>query len=216
MVKYWRSLGLEFFLVGATLDGMFGSFTTTMAATSAYIADCTTPEGRAVGFASIQSVFFLGIAIGPVIGGVIINQTGSVMTLFLCALAVHFSFVAFILLLIPESVTQENMIRAKQIHNSRRISAEGIPYTPRQWRYWSNVLNIFQPLKIFWPNGRGPAFKLKRRNLVILGIVDGILLLNLGAFAVILLYPIYMFNWDDLEVYHVHFLVNTRADIIYQ
>ena len=216
MVKYWRSLGLEFFLVGAILDGMFGGFTTTMAAISAYITDCTTPEGRAVGFAYIQSVFFLGIAVGPVIGGVFINRTGSVMTLFYCALAVHLFFVLFVLFFIPESVTKESMIRAKQIHNRRLLSTEGVPYTPRQWRYWSNVLNVFQPLKIFWPNGRGPAFRLKRRNLVIMGIVDGILLLNIGAFAVILLYPIYMFNWDNLEVYHLHFLVNIRADIIYQ
>jgi len=198
--KFWRTLGLEFFLVGAILDGVFGSFTTTMAATNAYVADCTTPERRAVSFAYIQSVFFLGFAVGPVVGGLLINRTGSVVTLFYCALAVHLSFCLFILVLIPESVTPENMEQARHNHNARRVSEEGIPYSPRQWRYWNNMFNIFKPLEIFWPRGRGPAFKLKRRNLVILGIVDGILLLNIGAFAVIILYPIYMFNWGDLEV----------------
>lgn len=201
MAKYWRTLGLEFFLVGAILDGMFGSFTTTMAATNAYVADCTTPDRRAVSFAYIQSVFFLGIAVGPVIGGVLINRTGSVVTLFYCALAIHISFALFILFLIPESVTREHMVEATRRHNSRRMSVEGIPYTSREWQYWANLLNIFQPLTIFWPRGRGPAFKRKRRNLVILGAIDGILLLNIGAFAVIILYPIYMFNWGDLEVF---------------
>ena len=214
MTKYWRTLGLEFFLVGAILDGICGSFTTKMAATNAYVADCTTPERRAVGFAYIHSVFFLGFAVGPVIGGLVINYTGSVVILFYCALAVHFCFAFFILFLVPESVTTEHMAQAMQNHNTRRFSAEGIPYSPRQWRYWSNIFNIFQPLEIFWPRGRGTSFQLKRRNLVILGIVDGILLLNMGAFAVIILYPIYMFNWGDLEVRQFETFFNFRVDII--
>jgi MFS family permease len=202
MAKYWRTLGLEFFLVGAILDGCFGSFTTTMAATNAYVADCTTPERRAVSFAYIQSVFFLGIAVGPVIGGVLINRTGSVVTLFYCALAVHLSFALFILFLIPESVTPEHMSEASRKWKARHLSADGRPHSIREWRWWINMINFLQPLEIFWPKGRGTAFKLKRRNLVILGIVDGILLLNIGAFAVIILYPIYEFNWGDLEVTH--------------
>jgi MFS family permease len=201
MAKFWRYLGIEFFLVGGILDGIFGSFTTTMAATNAYVSDCTTPERRAISFAYIQSVFFLGIALGPVLGGILINRTGSALILFYCALAVHASFALFIIFLVPESVTPEHALRATQSHNNRRLSAEGVPFHPRQWRYWSNLFNIFQPLEIFWPRGgKGRAFKLKRRNLLILGIVDGILLLNIGAFAVMILYPIYMFNWGDLEV----------------
>ena len=200
MAKYWRMLGLDFFLVGAILDGIFGSFTTTMAATNAYVADCTSSERRAISFAYIQSVFFLGIAVGPVIGGIVINRTGSVVTLFYCALAIHVSFALFILFLLPESVTREHMVEATSKHNSRRMSVEGVPYTVRQWQYWINLLNIFQPLTVFWPEGRGLGFKRKRRNLVLLGAIDGILLLNIGAFAVIILYPIYMFNWGDLEV----------------
>jgi MFS family permease len=204
MAKYWKYLGIEFFLVGAILDGIFGSFTTTMAATNAYVADCTTPERRAISFAYIQSVFFLGIAVGPVLGGILINRTDSVVILFYCALAVHASFALVILFLVPESVTPENAARAAQNHHNRRMSAEGVPFHPRQWAYWSNIINIFQPLEVFWPrDGRGRAFKRKRRNLLILGIVDGILLLNIGAFAVIILYPIYMFNWGDLEVFHL-------------
>jgi MFS family permease len=204
MAKYWKYLGIEFFLVGAILDGIFGSFTTTMAATNAYVADCTTPERRAISFAYIQSVFFIGIAVGPVLGGVLINRADSVVILFYCALAVHASFALVILFLVPESVTPENAARAAQNHHNRRMSADGVPFHPRQWAYWSNIINIFQPLEVFWPrDGRGRAFKRKRRNLLILGIVDGILLLNIGAFAVIILYPIYMFNWGDLEVFQL-------------
>ena len=200
MTKYWQTLGLEFFLVGAVLDGVFGSFTTKMAATNAYIADCTSPDRRAVSFAYMHSIFFLGMAVGPVIGGLLINYTGNVIIVFYCALAVHVSFALFVLFLVPESVSPEQMVQARQNHNSRRFSAEGIAYSPRHWRYWSNFLNIFQPLEIFWPKGRGSLFKRKKRNLLILAIVDGILLLHIGSFVVIILYPSYMFNWGDLEV----------------
>jgi len=204
MAKYWRTLGLEFFLVGAILDGMFGSFATTMAATNAYVADCTTPERRAISFGYIHSVFFLGIAVGPALGGFLIKRSGSVVTLFYCALAVHLSFAMFILFLIPESVTPEHMREATRKWKMRNLSAEGRPHTTREWRYWSNLLNFLQPLEIFWPKGQGRGFKLKRRNLVILALVDGILLLNIGAFAVIILYPIYTFNWGDPEVLCLH------------
>ena len=200
VAKYWRTLGLEFFLVGAILDGLSGSFTTTMAATNAYITDCTTPDHRAVSFAYMQSVFFGGFAFGPLLGGVVISSTGSVIALFCCALIAHLAIAIAILLLIPESVTPEHKIEAKRLWNARRMSADGVLYTRRQWRYWVNILNVFQPLGVFWPRGSGTAFKRKRRNLVILGVVDGILLLNIGAMAVVLLYPIYMFNWGDLEV----------------
>jgi MFS family permease len=201
IAKFWRTLGLEFFLVGAILDGCFGSFATTMAATNAYVADCTTPERRAVSFGYIHSVFFLGIAVGPALGGFLINRTSSVITLFYCALAVHVSFALFIIFLIPESVTPEHMREAARKYKMQHMSAEGRMYTVRDWRYWTNLLNFLQPLKIFWPKGQGRSFKLQRRNLVILALVDGILLLNIGAFAVIILYPIYMFNWGDPEVY---------------
>jgi len=202
MAKYWRSLGLEFFLVGAILDGCFGSFATTMAATNAYVADCTTPQRRAISFGYIQSVFFLGIAVGPALGGFLIKRTGNVVTLFYCALAVHVFFALFILFLIPESVTPDHMREANRKWKLRHMSSDGQPHGIRHWRYWASVFNFLQPLEIFWPRGTGRAFKVKRRNLVILALVDGILLLNIGAFAVILLYPIYMFNWGDPEVYH--------------
>ena len=216
MAKYWRTLGLEFFLVGAILDGLCGSFTTKMAATNAYVTDCTTPERRAISFAYIHSIFFLGMAVGPVIGGLVINYTDSVIALFYCAVAVHLFFALFIVFLVPESATPEQMVQATKNHNNRRLSAEGVPYSPRQWGYWSNIFNVFQPLEIFWPRGRGSSFKLKKRNLVFLGIIDGILLLNMGASAVIILYPIYMFNWGDLQVPQFVSISNFRADIICQ
>jgi MFS family permease len=200
MAKYWRVLGLEFFLVGAILDGLFGSFATTMAATNAYVADCTTPARRAVSFGYIHSVFFTGIAVGPALGGFLIQRTASVVALFYCALAVHLSFALFILFLVPESVTPEHMREATRKWKLRYSSADGRTHEIRHWRYWANLVNFLQPLEIFWPNGTGRLFKQRRRNLIILALVDGILLLNIGAFAVILLYPVYMFNWGDLEV----------------
>jgi MFS family permease len=200
MAKYWRTLGLEFFLIGAIIDGICGSFTTTMAATNAYVSDCTTSDRRAISFAYIWSIFFIGIAAGPVLGGLLISSTGNVVILFYSVLMSHLFFALCIIFVVPESVTPEARLAATRRWNARKLSADGVPYSARHWRYWSNIVNIFQPLAIFWPSGRGHTFKLKRRNLLVLATVDGILLLNLGALTVILLYPIYMFNWGDLEV----------------
>ena len=216
MAKYWRVLGLEFFLVGAVLDGLFGSFATTMAATNAYISDCTTPERRAVSFAYIHSIFFLGIAVGPATGSFIISLTGTTITVFYCVLVVHASFALYVLFLIPESVTKERMQDATRLHKSRNLSAAGTPYSFREWRYWAKFLNIFQPLEIFWPKGSGEAFKAKRWNLFILTAVDAILLFHFGAVSIIILYPTYMFDWGALEVLQNAFISYSRVDITCQ
>jgi len=57
-----------------------------MAVAHSYAADCTTAENRAVSFGYFQGSLFLGIAAGPVLGGMLIKATGNVLNIFYAAL----------------------------------------------------------------------------------------------------------------------------------
>ena len=59
-----------------------------MAVAGSYAADCSTAEERAVSFGYFQGILFLGIALGPALGGMLIKSTGSPLSVFYAALVI--------------------------------------------------------------------------------------------------------------------------------
>ena len=198
--RYWQILGIKFFLVGAVLDGICGSFTTTMAATHAYVTDCTEPERRAISFGYIHSSLFLGFALGPTIGAYLIKWTSSAVTVFYAGLAVHSLFFVVIFLIVPESLSAAQLKRRAAEHAARKATIR-VERAPRsRTRRFLHFINFIKPLRIlFPPRASGDGHGKLRRNLITLAVIDGILMLNIGAFAVMILYPEYRFGWGQME-----------------
>lgn len=84
--KYPHIFSVNIILVGAVVDGFCGSFLLGMALSYSYAADCTSPAQRAMAFGYFQGCLFLGIAAGPALGGMLIEATGNVLTVFYAAL----------------------------------------------------------------------------------------------------------------------------------
>lgn len=84
--KYPHLFSVNIILIGAVVDGLCGSFLLGMALSYSYAADCTSPARRAVAFGYFQGCLFLGVAIGPALGGMLIEATGNVLTVFYAAL----------------------------------------------------------------------------------------------------------------------------------
>lgn len=84
--KYPQIFSVNFILIGSVIDGLSGSFLLGMALSYSYAADCTSPARRAMAFGYFQGCLFLGIAIGPALGGMLIEATGNVLTVFYAAL----------------------------------------------------------------------------------------------------------------------------------
>lgn len=84
--KYPHLFSVNIILIGAVIDGLSGSFLLGMALSYSYAADCTSPARRAMAFGYFQGCLFLGIAIGPALGGMLIEMTGNVLTVFYAAL----------------------------------------------------------------------------------------------------------------------------------
>jgi MFS family permease len=225
-------------LVGSFFEGICGSFIAGMAITNAYVTDCTEPSRRAVNFAYIHGCLFTGIAVGPIAAGYVVKATGQLLTIFYIALGAHVFFISFILFVIPESLTKERQLAAKQKSEFvgsgeaapevwsapvRRFSLTGwfsnsIGGEPTNSETWtwpflfhriSRGGGIFAPLSVLWPSGPGSSAAV-RRNLVFLAAVDTTMFgVAMGSMTIVLLYSEYMFGWGTFESSRFLSIVNT-------
>jgi MFS family permease len=85
-VKFPNYFDVNILFLGAVIDGLCGSFMLGMALAYSYGADCSSPRHRATAFGALQGCLFLGIAAGPVLGGLLVEQTGNILSIFYVAL----------------------------------------------------------------------------------------------------------------------------------
>ena len=61
-------------------------------------------------------ILFLGIAIGPTIGALVIKWTGSILGPFYVALSLHLLYLVVAIFFIPESLSPERQLAARERH----------------------------------------------------------------------------------------------------
>lgn len=188
------TISVYWILVGSLMDGLCGSFTTCMALSFAYASDCTAPDRRNVAFGLFHGTMFTGIALGPILAAYLIDVTGNVMIVFYVAVGCHLFFIFFLLCVIPESVSKERQLHARE---KFKIKMQDPKYTT-----WTSTLlsyNIFEPLWILRPKGEGSSPQL-RKNLFLLAAVDTIMFgVAMGTVQIILIYAEYEFGWTAVD-----------------
>lgn len=207
VASYPDMLSVNWILLGFGFDGLGGSFIAAMALSYAYASDCTIPEKRSVVFGYYHGSLFAGIALGPILAGWIVKATGKILTVFYIAMAVHCAFFLFLLLVVPESLSKERQLAARE---KKSVASE---FVPEPWRSsFTNMIknsNLLAPLTVLWPTGPGtnPAV---RRNLVLIAAVDTTMFgVAMGSMTVILLYSKFMFGWDTFDTTVYVSIVNT-------
>lgn len=201
--KYPDTVSVNWILVGYAVDGLAGSFTAALAVTYAYTSDCTAPSQRAVAFAYFHGCLFGGIAIGPLISGYVVKITGNILIIFYITLVCHIIFCLSIGFIVPESLTKERQMQARQRLQEERDSLSSRKEHPRHLLTIAadvlGVANIFVPLRILWPTGQGTD-PWVRRNIALLAAIDTTMFgVAMGAMNVIMLYAEYMFDWGTPE-----------------
>ncbi|KMP03229.1 hypothetical protein CIRG_02921 [Coccidioides immitis RMSCC 2394] len=198
------TFSLNFLLLGATFDGLFGSFTTAVALTQSYAADCIPPERRNVAFGYFHGVLFSGIALGPLIAGYLIRFTNNVLVVFYSVLGCQALFLFCITFIVPESVPKENQEYNRRKRKIQLLGANGIRPS---WKDF-NPLGLLKPLSILFPPETKSTALLPekknlrklRRNLIILSAIDtSIFGVAMGTMSVLIIYAEYMFGWGNFE-----------------
>lgn len=164
--KHPDTFNMNWILFGFALDGLCGSFTTAFSIVHAYTSDCIAPAGRSVAFAMFHGCLFTGLAVGPLIASLITRGTGSPVAPFYVVLAVHATFMLFVGLIVPESLSRPRQERAK---TARKRAQQSLPTS--DWIDHFRSINLLEPLQILWPTGPGTSHAL-RMNLSILAAID--------------------------------------------
>ncbi|KAK5130127.1 hypothetical protein LTR08_002467 [Meristemomyces frigidus] len=192
-------------LVGFALDGLTGSFIVAMAIANSYATDCTPPNKRNVAFGYFHACLFTGIAVGPIIAGEIVKMTGKIVVVFYILLAVHVFFMLFISLAVPESLSKDRQLLAREKHATKKAAKA----PASDWIESMRSLNLLEPLKILWPKGPGTSPAL-RWNLIVLAAVDTILFgVAMGSMTVVIIYTNYEFGWRTFESARFMSIVNS-------
>ncbi|EEP79396.1 predicted protein [Uncinocarpus reesii 1704] len=193
---------LNLLLLGALVDGLFGSVTTAVALTQSYAADCIPPERRNVAFGYFHGALFSGIALGPLIAGYLIKLTENVLIVFYSVLGCQLLFLLSVTLIVPESLSKE---RQEQNRRRRNIQLTGMRLS---WKHF-NPLDFLKPLSIFFPPkskanallpGETKRLHDLRRNLIILAAIDASIFgVAMGTMGILIIYAEYMFHWGNFE-----------------
>lgn len=190
---YPDTVSVYWILLGALLDGLCGSFTTGMALAFAYASDCTSPETRNKAFGYFHGTLFMGVAFGPLLSGYLMKVAGTVMIAFWLALGCHLYFMLFLMLFVPESLSKERQMLAREKHEAAqsRSPKKSVWKSIRAW-------NMFEPLWVLRPTGPGSSAALRRNLFLIAGIDTLMFGVAMGTINIILIYAQYRFGWDEV------------------
>ncbi|KAH7110577.1 tetracycline-efflux transporter-like protein [Dendryphion nanum] len=210
--KYPQSVDVNWILVGYAFDGLCGSFIVGMALAHSYATDCTPPQKRNVAFGYFHACLFSGIAIGPVLAGYlikkrepIVGKTEAVLLIFYIALALHLLFILFLVFAVPESLSKSRQLAAREKYEEEKRHLGPAADYINQLR----SINLFKPLRILYPTGRGSSPAL-RRNLILLAATDTIMFsIAMGSMGVITIYVRNRFGWQEWDTSKYTSIINS-------
>ncbi|SPO40950.1 uncharacterized protein PSFLO_06432 [Pseudozyma flocculosa] len=114
--------GVNFLLIGTTIEGLFGGYGTAIAVHQLYISDATPSGTRAHIFAHFMGIFSAGIAIGPTLGGLLVKRTGKILSPFYFALGTHLLYAFCAVFIMPESTSPAAQQKAIEEHKASRLA----------------------------------------------------------------------------------------------
>ncbi|WVF67324.1 hypothetical protein IAT40_002075 [Kwoniella sp. CBS 6097] len=122
--------GYRFLLVGPTIEGLAGGYSTITATVYAYVSDVTPGGSRVTIFARMSGIFMAGFALGPLIGSMLITWTGNIMTPFYINAVIYTIYIPLVIFILPESLSSEARLqlakdaKLKRDEAARREAAE--------------------------------------------------------------------------------------------
>lgn len=204
--------GYWFLILGFALDGMAGGMTTGVAASHAYLADSTHRSERSRIFSLALGTTFFGVALGPVIGGVLIRATGSTLSTFYLSATVHALYAASMFLIVPESQTKARALGAQKRRQAslERRNSDAVSILKSAMRFLS-PLAVLLPERI---SVKGNPLKRSKRDWSLCFIVAsyGFTMFPMGMVTYVVQYAAGNFKWSSETIsYYVAFAGAGRA-----
>ncbi|KAL0946702.1 hypothetical protein HGRIS_012889 [Hohenbuehelia grisea] len=198
--------GYWFLIIGSVVDGLVGGVTTASAAMHAYIADTTSPSSRSRFLSLSLGILFIGIALGPTLGSLIIRLTQQALFVFYLAAGLH-AFYAFICwFVLPESLSEKDMIefrensRKKELAESRERELEvanGAGLLTRTASSTKRCFKFLAPLGIFIPFRDSSSLTGRNWNLTLIALGYGFTISIMASYPFKFQYAAATFGWTS-------------------
>lgn len=142
----------------------------------AYIADCTDPSRRSRVFSIYLGLVYIGMAVGPAFGGLLIRESGNLLTVFYYAFSNHLFFACMVWFVVPESLAPTQLSRAKAAYYKGQAGVRG-----GIRGLLAKLVSFLSPLKMFIPvtvaRGDNPLKRRKDWNLTLLAAAYGLVIM---------------------------------------
>jgi len=117
---------------------------------------------------------FVGVAVGPTIGGLLISQTGDLLSVYYLAASIHVVYLFSVLFIVPESLSKEEMANNREAH-ARKTKSElekerrgGSGFWYWCWVAIKRAFFFLKPLTVFLPRKRAVTLRGGNWNLTFL------------------------------------------------
>ena len=124
-----------------------------------------------------MGLIFIGFALGPAIGGLLLRTTGQVLSVFFLAAAIHTAYVLFAWFVVPEPLTTEQMQNSIKKHEERLHESQHDHDQHRAVTYMKRIFQFLSPLTIFIPSRKAGTGK--DWNLTLIALSYGLIYLIL-------------------------------------
>ncbi|KAH6895043.1 major facilitator superfamily domain-containing protein [Coprinopsis sp. MPI-PUGE-AT-0042] len=205
--------GYWFLLLGPLIEGILGGFATATATMHGYLADTTNEKTRSGVFSLNLGLLFIGFAVGPTLGSLLISYTGRTISVFIAAGIIHVIYATFICTIVPESLSQSRMREAK--HNHARRTNESLigHHNPLIRAVQARARRLFMFMRPLSVPHSDPLKKPKRDwNLTLLAAAYGFTMALMASYSYSFQYAAATFGWDSVKLgYYVSIVGASRA-----
>ncbi|KAF9532510.1 major facilitator superfamily domain-containing protein [Crepidotus variabilis] len=196
-------------LVGPILEGFVGGLSTFNGVVHAYISDCTQHGSRSKIFSTVQGIIFVGLAIGPWIGGLFFPPKGYSDGFFLGSISLITITILYVAFIMPES--RKPAAREASQHNDEEISFKKSPIEVAQRVTTTFLSALLLPISMFAPR-RIPGSSRRNWNMTLCGLSLFLYLVSTGVYSAKYLYAQHVYEWTTAQLgYYMSTLWITRA-----
>jgi hypothetical protein len=194
-VRYPNRIDYRGLLMASFMQGIGGSMGTVQVINTAYVSDCIPPSSRARVLGILDSCLFGALAVGPVLGSIILKALQSLDRLYMVTVGIYAVNMVMVLLTVVES----------RPHKARRMSQaayEADMTDATSWQQYLHQVNLLKPISVL--SFSHLKRSRERRNAKLL-----VAMASLGAeFAIsiapmILMYAEMKFKWTSVETGYI-------------
>ncbi|KAF8808993.1 MFS general substrate transporter [Phlegmacium glaucopus] len=211
--------GYWFLVVGPMVEGALGGTFGGVAAIHGYLADTSSESNRSRIFSLNLGLMFTGMALGPIVGSLLVRFTGQALSVFYLGGTLHLLYSCLVWFIMPESLTKNHMglAKARYADEPHRVPLDhGRSLVAGFLNKAQRLFAFLRPLTIFGPieevNGNPLKAPRKDWDLTFLAIAYGFTVALMGSFSYIFQYAASTFRWSTETLgYWLSLVVGIRA-----